>query len=43
MRNCSRVNMADWFPKQAESDLTYLADQKNSGAMIVELSYCKIS
>ena len=43
MCNCSRVKMADWFPKQAESDLTYLVDQKNSGGMIVELGYRKIS
>ena len=44
MRNyCSRVKMADRFPKQAESDLTYLVDQKNSVGMIVELGYRKIS
>ena len=43
MRNCSRVKMANWFPKQAESDLTYLVDQKNKDGMIVELGYHKIS
>ena len=26
--------MADWFPEQAESDLTYLVDQKNVDQMI---------
>jgi len=33
--------MADWFPEQAESDLTYLVDQKNSDQIIN--NYCKIS
>ena len=39
--------MADWFPEQAESDLTYLVDQKNVDQMIkeiiIELGYHKIS
>ena len=30
MKLHSGVKMADQFPKQAESDLTYLVDQKNS-------------
>ena len=28
------MKMADWFPKQAESDLTYLIDQKSCDQMI---------
>ena len=29
--------MADWFPGQAESDLTYLVDQKNGDRMLKQL------
>ena len=29
--------MVDWFPKQAESELTYLVDQKNGDQMIKQL------
>ena len=29
--------MADWFPKQAESDLTYLVEQKNGDRMMKQL------
>ena len=29
--------MADRFPEQAESDLTYLVDQKNGDRMIKQL------
>ena len=32
LRSC--VKMADRFPEQAESDLTYLVDQKNGDWMI---------
>ena len=35
LRSC--VKMADRFPKQAESDLTYLVDQKNGDRMIKQL------
>ena len=31
----STVIVADWFPKQAESDLTYLIDQKSSDKTIL--------
>ena len=31
------MKMADWFPKQAESDLTYLIDQKSGDQMIKQL------
>ena len=30
--------MVDRFPKQAESDFTYLVDQKNGDGMIKQLS-----
>ena len=39
--NYARVKMADWFPEQAESDLKYLVDQKNSDRIIN--NHCKIS
>ena len=32
--NYTRVTMADEFDEQAESDLTYLVDQKNGDWMI---------
>ena len=31
------MKVADRFPEQAESDLTYLVDQKNSDRMIKQL------
>ena len=45
----SCVKMADRLPEQAESDLTYLADQKNGDRMIKQLlnsviaKYCDLS
>ena len=38
--------MENWFPKQAESDMTYLVDQKNgdqNDKTVIELGYRKIS
>jgi len=40
--------MANWFPEQAESDLTYLVHQKNGDQndktiIIIELGFRKIS
>ena len=35
--------MADRFPEQAESDLTYLADQKNGDRMIKQLLHSVIA
>ena len=38
--------MANWFPEQAESDMTYLVDQKNgdqNDKTVIELGYRKIS
>ena len=35
--------MADQFPKQAESDLTYLVDQKNGDRMIKQFLNLVIS
>ena len=37
---CLCVKMADQFPEQAESDLTYLVDKKNGDRMI---KYCALS
>jgi len=40
MRNCNyalEVKMADRLPEQAESDLTYLVDQKNGDRMMKQL------
>ena len=34
---CSCAKMADRFPQQAESDLTYLVDQKNGDRLIRQL------
>ena len=35
MKRHSRVKMAKRFPEQAESDLTYLVDQKNGDQNIM--------
>ena len=37
MKLRSRVKMADRLPEQAESDLTYLVDQKNGDRIIKQL------
>ena len=40
-KRCPRMTMADGFDEQAESDLTYLVDQKNGDKIIIELGYRK--